>query len=78
MRTYLPVTYRGRRLQSLGRVDTIVDDLVVVELKAVEQLGLVHRAQLLGYLRLSGCQVGLLLNFNVPLMKDGIVRVVRT
>jgi GxxExxY protein len=58
------------------RIDLLVEGSVVVEVKAVEKLLPLHEAQLRTYLRLSGCQVGLLLNFNVPRLKDGIKRVV--
>ena len=58
------------------RIDTIVDDLVVIENKAVESLLPIHQAQLLTYLKLSGCKIGFLLNWNVSLMKNGIRRVV--
>ena len=72
----LPVTYRGVRIDCGYRIDLLVADSVIVELKAVERLLPVHEAQLLTYLRLSGHHIGLLLNFNVPLMKDGIKRMV--
>lgn len=58
------------------RVDLLVDGRIVVELKTVDRFEAVHTAQLLTYLKLSGCTVGLLLNFNVPLMKQGIRRIV--
>ncbi len=70
----LPVTYKGLKLDCGYRLDLVVEDTVVVELKAVEQLLPVHEAQLLTYLRLAGKPVGLLINFNVPLLKDGIRR----
>lgn len=70
----LPVVYEGHRLDVGYRIDLLVEDLVVVEIKAVEALAPIHRAQLLSYLKLSGKQIGLLLNFNVARMKDGIVR----
>ena len=57
------------------RIDLLVDG-VVVELKAVNSLNAVHKAQVLSYLKLSGCQVGLLINFNVKLLKDGVQRIV--
>ena len=72
----LPVDYRGVRIDCGYRIDLLVQNQVIVELKAVERLLPVHEAQLLTYLRLSGHRVGLLLNFNVPLMKDGIRRLV--
>lgn len=70
----VPVAYKGRRLDCDLRIDILVEETVVLELKAVEHLLPVHTAQLITYLKLSGKRVGLLLNFNVPVMKDGIVR----
>ena len=70
-----PVTYRGIHLDCGYRIDLLVDG-VVVELKAVNSLNPVHKAQVLSYLKLSGCQVGLLINFNVKLLKDGVQRIV--
>ncbi|HZU52514.1 MAG TPA: GxxExxY protein [Holophagaceae bacterium] len=72
----VPIEYDGRRLDSGLRLDLLVADAVVVELKAVEQVLPVHKAQLLSYLRLTGKPVGLLINFHVPLIKDGIQRMV--
>ena len=72
----LPVTYRGVRIDCGYRIDLLVEDQVVVEVKAVEKLEPIHEAQLLSYLRLSGCSVGLLINFNVKLLKNGIKRLV--
>lgn len=73
----LPVQYRGRTLDSAYVIDFIVGD-VVVELKAVEAVLAVHRAQILTYLRLTRLPCGLLLNFDVPVLKDGVVRLIRT
>lgn len=70
----LPVSYKDVRLDCGYRIDICVDDKVVVEVKSVEAISDIHRAQLLTYLRLSGKKVGLLLNFNVSALKDGIVR----
>jgi GxxExxY protein len=70
----LPLVYKGRRLDAGYRLDLVVDDEVVVELKSVDQLTALHQAQLLTYLHLGGYQTGLLLNFNVPVLKDGIRR----
>lgn len=70
----LPVIYKGLKLDCGYRIDLLVEDTVVVELKAVEQLLPVHEAQLLTYLHLTKKPVGLLINFNVPLLKDGIRR----
>jgi len=72
----LPVTYRGVQLDCGYRIDLLVEEQVVVELKAVERLEPIHEAQLLSYLKLSGCKVGLLINFNVKLLKNGIRRLV--
>lgn len=72
----LPILYRGHRIESAFRVDFMVEGCVVVELKAVNQIDPVHIAQLLTYLKLSGCTAGLLINFNVALLKDGIRRLV--
>lgn len=70
----LPVVYKGVRIDCGYRIDLLVDERVVVELKAVEAVDPVFRAQLLSYLRLSGCKLGLLINFNVRLLRDGIIR----
>ena len=71
----LPVIYDGIRIDAGLRLDLVVNNLVVVELKAVEETLPVHQAQLLTYLKLSGMRLGLLINFNVPLIKDGIKRI---
>jgi GxxExxY protein len=70
----LPVVYKGLRLDCGYRLDVVVEDEVILELKAVEQILPVHEAQLLTYLRLSGKKLGLLINFNVAALKEGIVR----
>lgn len=70
----IPVTYKDVNLDCGYRVDFLVNAKVVVELKAVEQMHPVYEAQLLTYLKLTGCKVGLLINFNVPVLKDWIVR----
>ena len=70
----LPLTYKGVQLDVGYRVDLLVDDKVIVELKAVEKVLPIHEAQLLTYLRLLKKPVGLLLNFSVPVLKDGIIR----
>lgn len=72
----LPVVYDGLRLDAGLRIDLLVAQRVVVELKAVEKHLPLYEAQLLTYLKLTGHRVGLLINFNVPLLKDGIKRVV--
>ena len=72
----LPVTYEDVRLEVEYRIDLLVEDQVIVELKAVSALEPIHEAQLLSYLKLSGKKLGLLLNFNVKMMKSGIKRIV--
>jgi GxxExxY protein len=72
----LPVEYKGILLDCGYRLDFIVAGKVVVELKAVDKVHPVHEAQLLTYLKLTGCKVGLLINFNVPVLKNGIKRMV--
>jgi GxxExxY protein len=70
----LPVVYKGAKLECGYRVDLLVDGRVVVELKAVEALAPIHDAIVLTYLRLSGCKIGLLINFHCAVLKDGIRR----
>jgi len=72
----LPVVYDGVILDIGYRLDLLVNDAVIVELKSVKEIADIHRAQLLSYLKLSGKPIGLLLNFNVVLMKNGIQRFV--
>jgi GxxExxY protein len=72
----VPVVYKGKKLDCGYRLDVIVENTIILELKSCEMIEPIHKAQLLTYLRLSGFNLGLLLNFNVPVMKDGIVRVV--
>jgi GxxExxY protein len=72
----LPVVYQSVRLDAGYRVDLMVDDAVIVEVKAVEALAPLHEAQLLTYLRLSRRRLGLLINFNVVLLKNGIKRMI--
>lgn len=72
----LPVVYDGLRFDAGLRLDMVVDDCVVVEVKAVDHLLPVHQAQVLTYLKLTGHRLGLLINFNVPLIKHGIRRLV--
>ncbi len=71
----LPINYDGVKLDVGYRLDLLVEDAVVVELKAVEQVSKLHKAQLLSYLRLSDKRLGLLLNFNVVHLRDGISRI---
>ncbi len=73
---HLPVIYKGRALDANYRLDFVVEGSVVLELKSVEALMPIHEAQVLTYLRLSGQSLGLLINFNAPLLKQGIKRVV--
>ena len=72
----IPVVYESVHLDVGFKADLIVEGLVIVELKSVEQIHPVHKKQLLTYLRLADKRLGLLINFNVPLIKDGISRVV--
>lgn len=72
----LPVVYDGVAIEAGYRIDMIVQDSVVVELKAIEKILPIHQAQLLTYLKLSGIKVGLLINFNEVLLKQGINRLV--
>ena len=73
----LPIVYKGQHLNCGYRIDLLVEELVIVEIKSVERLERVHLAQLLSYLRFARCQVGLLFNFNVKwLVQDGVKRVV--
>ena len=70
-----PVIYDGLEIEVGYRLDLLVEDLIIIELKAVEQLAPIHQAQLLTYLKLSSKQLGFLMNFNVPMIKDGIRRI---
>jgi GxxExxY protein len=72
----MPLIYKEIRLDTGYKLDLWVDRSVIVEVKAVEKFDPIHEAQLLSYLRLSGCHVGLLINFNVRVLKDGIKRMV--
>lgn len=72
----LPIVYDGIRLDAGYRIDLLVEDAVIVELKALDRLLPVHEAQLLSYLRMSDRRLGLLINFNVRLLRDGVRRVV--
>ncbi len=72
----LPLVYKGARVGEDLRLDLIVDGKVVVELKAVKALEPIHEAQLLTYMKLTGCKVGLLINFNVSVLKQGLKRMV--
>lgn len=72
----LPVIYEGVRIDVGYRIDLIVAEVVIVELKSVGAIAPIHKAQLLSYLKLSGRKVGLLLNFNVVHLRDGLIRMV--
>ena len=71
----VPVVWDGLQLDIGFRADVIVEDKVVLELKSVEEVAPVHKKQLLTYLRLTNCRLGLLINFGAPLIKDGITRI---
>ncbi|RAU22803.1 GxxExxY protein [Paramagnetospirillum kuznetsovii] len=70
----VPVTYDGEVIDSALKLDLLVEDKIIVEIKAVEKIAPLHMAQLLTYLKLSGRRLGFLINFNVPLIRDGISR----
>ena len=72
----LAVRYKGINLDCGYRLDVVVEDAIILELKSCEKIDPIHKAQLLTYLKLSGFKLGLLLNFNVTLMREGIVRIV--
>jgi GxxExxY protein len=72
----LPVVFKGMKLEAGYRLDLLVEKTVIVEIKAVEELANIHLAQTLTYLRLGGFRLGLLINFNVPKLVDGLKRVV--
>jgi GxxExxY protein len=72
----LAVQYKGINLDCSYRLDLVVENTIILELKSCEKIEPIHKAQLLTYLKLSGFKLGLLLNFNVTLMREGIVRIV--
>ena len=75
----LPICYRGQQVDQEGfRIDLLVEDKIIVELKSVEKIMPVHQKQLLTYLRLAKKELGLLINFNQVLLKDGITRIINT
>jgi GxxExxY protein len=74
----IPIRYRDTVIEAGLRLDLVVEEAVIVEIKAVEKILPVHEAQLLTYLKLARKELGLLVNFNVPLIKDGIRRLVRS
>lgn len=71
----LPLTYRSVKLDCGYRMDIVIEDLVIIEIKAVERLMPIHEAQLLSYLKLFDKKIGLLMNFHVPVLKNGIKRI---
>jgi len=73
----MAIEYKGRKIGE-GRLDLLVGKILPVELKAVDSLGTIHRAQLISYLKMTRLQLGLLINFNVPVLKQGIKRVIYT
>ena len=73
---HLPVVYKGIKLECGYRVDIVVEDSLIIEVKAVNAMQPIYEAQILTYLKLTGIKTGLLINFNVPLLKDGIKRIV--
>ena len=72
----IDIEYKGVKLNNQYRLDLVVNNMAVVELKTVDELAPIHDAQVLTYLKLTGIKVGLLINFNVPVLKDGIKRLV--
>ena len=72
----LPVYYEGMLMETSYRINIIVENKLILELKAVESINDLHLAQLLTYLKLSNCKLGMLINFNVPLFKNGVKRVI--
>jgi GxxExxY protein len=76
---FLPVVFRGQTIEDESfRIDLLVEDTVIVELKSVEKVRNIHKKQLLTYLRLANKKLGLLINFNEVLLKDGITRIINT
>jgi len=73
----LPVEFRGKRLEAGFRVDVLIERQVIAELKSAESFSKLHEAQMLTYLRLTGCRLGFLINFNVPVIKQGLRRFAR-
>jgi GxxExxY protein len=76
MQHALPVEYKGTKLDCGYRIDLLVDDAIIIELKSVEKLLPIHTAQLLTYMKLADISIGFLMNFNVKFMKQGIKRMV--
>jgi GxxExxY protein len=72
----MPLIYEERKLELGYRIDLLVENKIIIEVKSVDALNPVHLAQIMTYLKLSGCRIGLLINFNVQSLKDGIKRVI--
>jgi GxxExxY protein len=72
----MPLIYKEKRLETGYRIDLLVEEKVIIEVKAVDVLNPVHTAQVMTYLKLSGCRIGLLINFNVQFLKEGIRRII--
>jgi GxxExxY protein len=72
----MPLIYKGKKLDLGYRIDLLVDEKIIIEVKSVDALNPVHLAQVMTYLKLSGCRIGLLINFNVQFLKDGIRRII--
>ena len=72
----LPLVYEGEKLDAGYRLDLVIDGAVIIEVKAIDALAPIHDAQVLTYLKLSGLRIGLLMNFNVALLKQGLKRFV--
>jgi len=72
----MPLVYEEKKLELGYRIDLLVEDKVIIEVKSVEALNPVHMAQVMTYLKLSGCRIGFLINFNVLSLKDGIQRII--
>ena len=73
---FLPIQYKNLEFASAYRVDMLVENMIIVELKAVEQVLTLHHSQLLSYLRLSGLRLGILINFNVSILRQSVKRIV--
>jgi GxxExxY protein len=72
----LPIIYEGHEIEAALRIDLMVGDAIVVEVKSIDSILPIHRSQLLTYLKLSGCRLGFLMNFNVSLFKSGVERLI--
>ncbi len=72
----MPLIYKGHRMDIGYRIDLLVEEKVIIEVKAIDSINPVHQAQIMTYLKLSGCRIGLLINFNVDYLKDGIRRLI--